>query len=899
VNDHGRGVGRCGGIVCVISVVLALAAPPALASGAGTRPLRSMPIAGVASASGSSMAQQTVRVRRSQLRTGASGRPRLARGVVVLRGHELSALSGALCLAQNTTLQPDGSLSCARYELSFVSRTRALRRVRIGGYIVAGGSAALPQGLLIRVTRVADQGGGLVVQGTPAMINQAIKGDWSFKVPVTASRDLLAQIRTVPGVSLSSKPFPAQRRLLAQERARQLAAERRRRRRDAGRARVADTSPVVGPQPKGWYVQLNNLDLGPLPGSGGAFHLFLTGYATVDLTFHIGTDTADCPENSCPHTAWHVEAGFALDLQKVQLSLAADGAKVSATGWIPTAADLAALRVAMAQQPQIQLPWGFLPLPNITFTLPIGVVPVPVVITQNLTFSSTVSLRAVFGLQANIDAGFSVGAGIAWDNRAGHVQGVGYADAHATWGADTSGSKSLLQTIADKLGGDATATTWLVGAGLKIVPINITLDEKLYGFVGAQLELHLPYLNFQANWELNKCDVVATGTLGLEGQINLVWSIGPAGGKLKTPLQIGYAWQLFKLTFPFFGVGGCSGPGAPPGPSPTPGPAPGSGPTCHPAGPYPPDTIGPGSSCGFSTSAFWAVGGCGLRARELWTYAYVSGQSPSRAYWEFDDPGQGFYKVYAYIGDCYSNAPHAHYTLSSGTGGSVDSYIDQQGVTNNWAYLGEVYAGPTDNILVRLADDTNPPGTSYVGADAVKIEPTQSPCGGSSCAPPPPPPAPPPQAPPLGCSGYPAGVIGPGCAGFSTQAWWGQGGCGLAGREVWTYAYVAGQQHSVADWHFTEPANSWFKAYAYIPNCASNAPNAQYQLMGSDGSKSDAYVNQQGLTNAWAYLGYVYSGPTGSVDVTLTDDANPPGTFYVGADGMRLEPSAGPCPHCT
>jgi hypothetical protein len=104
----------------------------------------------------------------------------------------------------------------------------------------------------------------------------------------------------------------------------------------------------------------------------------------------------------------------------------------------------------------------------------------------------------------------------------------------------------------DKLGGDPKATTWLVGAGLSIVPIDVALDEKLYGFVGAQLELHLPYLNFQANWEVNKCDVVATGTLGLEGQINLVWSIGPAGGKLKTPLQIGYAWQLFKVTIPFF-----------------------------------------------------------------------------------------------------------------------------------------------------------------------------------------------------------------------------------------------------------------------------------------------------------------------------------------------------------
>jgi hypothetical protein len=388
--------------------------------------------------------------------------------------------------------------------------------------------------------------------------------------------------------------------------------------------------------------------------------------------------------------------------------------------------------------------------------------------------------------------------------------------------------------------------------------------------------------------------------LGLEGQINLVWSIGPAGGKLKTPLQVGYAWQLFKVTMPFIGIGSCSGPSPAPGPGPAPGPrpGPGPGPTCHPTGPYPSETIGAGSSCGFSTSGFWGIGGCGLGRRELWTYAYVSGQTPSRSYWEFDTAGQGFYKVYAYTGNCYSDAPHARYTLSTGGGGSVDSYINQEGVTNDWAYLGEVYAAQNDNILVRLADDTNPSGTCYVGADAVKIEPTHSPCGGStSCAPSPP--QPPPQSPSVGCSGYPPGVIGPGCAAFSTQAWWGHGGCGLAGREIWTYAYVSGQPHSVADWHFRKPPNSWFKAYAYIPNCYSNAPNAHYQLVSSDGGTSDSYVNQEGLTNAWAYLGYVYSGPTGTVDVKLNDDANPPGTFYVGADGMRLDPTPRPCPHCT
>jgi hypothetical protein len=893
-----------GGISWLVAL-LSAGVVPALAS--GPQPVSSQSTASlgrIASASEVSPSHQTIRVSRSRFHTSAVSRARLARGVVVLRRKELAVLRSAVCLVPATAAQPDGSIGCARYELSFTARRGSLRRVRRGGYVIAGASAKLPVGLLIKVTTAEPLKPGLVVEGTPAMINQAIEGSWSFEERVPATPAALRQVSTAPGVRLALKPFPVQRRLLAQQRARQLAARARRLRHAHGgaRARLADDEPIIGPQPKGWYVQLNNFDLGALPESGGSLHLFLTGYATVNLGFSIGTDPRNCPQHSCPHTAWHVEANFGLDLQKVQLSLAANGAKVASKSWIPSPADLAALQGALSQQPLIQLPWGFLPLPNITFTLPIGVVPVPVVITQNLTFSSTVSLRALFGLQANINAGFDVGAGFAWDNNAGHVEGIGYAGAHATWGSDTSGSQSLLQTIADKLGADASATTWIAGAGLKIVPINVRLDEKLYGLVGAQLELHLPYVNFQANWEINKCDLTTTGTLGLEGQINLVWSIGPANGKVTTPLQIGYAWQLFKATLQLLQGGtGCSPPGASAAPAPTSTSSPGGGPACHPTGPYPADTIGPGSSCGFSTSGWWGLGGCGLNGRELWTYAYVNGQTPSRAYWEFDSPGQGFYKLYAYVGNCYSNAPHTHYTLSTGAGGSVDSYVDQQEVTNGWAYLGEVYAGAGDNVLVRLADDTNPTGTYYVGADAIKIEPTASPCGGgTSCAPPPPSPPsqPPPPAPPPSCSGYPAGVIGPGCTGFSTQAWWTSGRCGLAGREIWTYAYITGQ-HSIADWHFREPANSWFKAYAYIPNCGSDAPNAHYQLVDGDGGTASAYVDQEQYTNAWVYLGYVYSGSSGTADVKLGDDANPPGTYYVGADGVRLDASAGPCPRCT
>jgi hypothetical protein len=43
----------------------------------------------------------------------------------------------------------------------------------------------------------------------------------------------------------------------------------------------------------------------------------------------------------------------------------------------------------------------------------------------------------------------------------------------------------------------------------------------------------------------------------------------------------------------------------------------------------------------------------------------------------------------------------------------------------------------------------------------------------------------------------------------------------------------------------------------------------------------------------------VFSGPNGTADVKLNDDTNPAGTFYIGADGVRLDPSPGPCPRCS
>jgi hypothetical protein len=282
-------------VVGLVAVLVLGAAPAMASSGFGALPSGPAPtVSSLGSVPGGSLERQTIRVRRSQLRAGRGG-PRLARGVIVLPGRTLAALDSAVCLTVAANLQPDGSPVCARYRLLFARRTKALAGARAGGYVVAGASRALPDGLLIRIVRVVPQKRGLVIDGTPAMINQVIRGGWAFRVRLPVSRAMIARARTAPGVRLADTPFPAQRRLIAEQH----------RHRHGGRgARIAD-QPIVGPQPKGWYVQLNNFDLGALPGSGGRFHLYLTGYATVDLSFSIGTDTRDCAQNSCPHTAWH------------------------------------------------------------------------------------------------------------------------------------------------------------------------------------------------------------------------------------------------------------------------------------------------------------------------------------------------------------------------------------------------------------------------------------------------------------------------------------------------------------------------------------------------------------------------------------------------------------------
>jgi hypothetical protein len=141
----------------------------------------------------------------------------------------------------------------------------------------------------------------------------------------------------------------------------------------------------------------------------------------------------------------------------------------------------------------------------------------------------------------------------------------------------------------NKLGGDPKVTTWL-GGELKFIALDIHYQPEMYGLVGADLELHLGYVKAQAKWNINQCNISGTVTVGIEGELKALVTLGPTQQTIDTPLQIGYAWPVFNGQIPFIGVG-CPPPGsatpgagspapvpAPPAPSPSPSPSPGTPP---------------------------------------------------------------------------------------------------------------------------------------------------------------------------------------------------------------------------------------------------------------------------------------------------------------------------------
>jgi hypothetical protein len=552
-----------------------------------------------------------------ELRSSSKDPIRLARGTVVLGRSQLSALRRVVCVPAGRAKGSAPASGCARYRLYFSRPRGRLSAVRPAWHLLAGVSPALPGGLLMTVTAVRRTAHrGLMVAGRPARLDEAIQGRWNASVPVRATRALLAHAHLRPGVSVSLAPFPAQRALL-----------RHRRARHGSRARAAD-GPVVGIQPGGFYAQLDNLDLTPFAGAGP--HLYLTAYATISPRLSVGTDPAGCPQNSCPGSAWHVEAGFGIELQKAQLALGFGDQKISVS-WNPSTKELETLKSTLRSEPLVSLTWGTLPFDPIEFVLPIGPVPVPVVIAQDVKLTTDVKLRALFGIQANVNFGFNVGAGIAWVPGSrpfdiGHLEGIGYREGHAKWGGDVSESASLLSKILAKLGGDPSESTWFVGAALKFIPLNIHYQVALYGVLGADLELHLPYVNFQATWNINQCSVTLVGTGGIEGGLKALVRI-PTEKEYKTPIELGYAEQWFKDTWPAPGIG-CptaapNNPGAPKTPETNPGEK--NPPTSGPPQP------GPGGASSYVYPVHGSCSGsvCGINERTGpgFGYAVVGGKA--------------------------------------------------------------------------------------------------------------------------------------------------------------------------------------------------------------------------------------------------------------------------------
>jgi hypothetical protein len=526
-------------------------------------------------------AREAVQVVSPRLRSSGQDPIRLARDTVVLRTSQLSALRRATCVSAGGAKGSAPTSACTRYWLSFSPPRGRLSAVRPGWHLVAGVSPALPGGLLMTITAVRRSGHReLMIVGRAARLDEAIQGTWNASVPIRATRALLAHAHLRRGVRFSLAPFPAQRELL-----------RRRRAGHGRRARAAD-SPLIGIQPGGFYARLNNLDLTPFAGAGP--HLYLTAYATISPRLSVGTDPAGCPQNSCPGTAWHAEAGFGIELQKAQLALGFADQKIGVT-WNPTSQELETLKSTLRSGPLVSITWGTLPFDPIEFVLPIGPVPVPVVITQDVKLTTDVKLRALFGIQANVNFGFNVGAGIAWVSGggpfdAGHLEGIGYREGRASWGGNVSESASLLTKILAKLGGDPSESTWLVGAALKLIPLNIHYQLALYGVVGADFELHLPYINFQATWNINQCNVTFVGTGGIEGGLKALVRF-PTEKEYKTPLELGYAEQWFKDTLPAPGVGCPSPPSSKSGPTTAPAT---NSPGTSPPNTSPPPQHGPG-----------------------------------------------------------------------------------------------------------------------------------------------------------------------------------------------------------------------------------------------------------------------------------------------------------------
>jgi hypothetical protein len=161
----------------------------------------------------------------------------------------------------------------------------------------------------------------------------------------------------------------------------------------------------------------------------------------------------------------------------------------------------------------------------------------------------------------------------------------------------------------------------------------------------------------------------------------------------------------------------------------------GTGPVAHAdGGVYPFGVYGPGGTCCFTQSGYWAFGGgVGLTGNELYTWSNGPDATSAFVGWNAGglDP-HTLYDVCAYIPNDNADA-HAQYHVSSSYGAppvTLDSgtiVVDQSQYSNQWAYIGSFIPTPTGHIIVHVSDRSDDPAFSTViGADAMMFIPAQN-----------------------------------------------------------------------------------------------------------------------------------------------------------------------------
>ncbi len=259
-------------------------------------------------------------------------------------------------------------------------------------------------------------------------------------------------------------------------------------------------------------------------------------------------------------------------------------------------------------------------------------------------------------------------------------------------------------------------------------------------------------------------------------------------------------------------------------------------------------------------------------------YIKTSTSGSSSAQWAAIVVPNACYEIFAYVPDNYSDSYQAQYSVVSGSGAIPTATVDENAYTNQFASLGTYRADQNGYLLVTL-DNADTSSSRYVAADTMSF--VETPC----------------PAKVLGAA-YPALTLGPASPlpGFSLgNDWYNDYGHGYLGYGKWTHTNGT-TPVSTATWTFTSlPANTCYKASAYIPDDNANNTSAHYQGFQGAGTSVLMFSSliNQATTAGWIYLGVVSTGSSGAATITL-DDTGPVGT-YTAADAVQLAAISGNC----